>query len=97
MRLNSAGFNTPDRYSLFGKKIEGSILSAVKKAEKEDSLLIRVYNPNIDKNIQDSFILGNIIKNIYETNLNEDKTNDLNNPYIVLKPCEVKTVALSLK
>ena len=50
MRLNPAGFNTPDRYSLFGKKIEGSVLSTVKKAEREEALLIRIYNPNINKN-----------------------------------------------
>ena len=95
MRLNPAGFNTPDRYSLFGKKIEGSVLSAVKKAEKEESLLIRIYNPNINKNIQDSLILDESIKNIYETNLNEDRVNELDNTDIILKPCQVKTVALS--
>ena len=95
MRLNPAGFNTPDRYSLFGKKIEGSVLSAVKKAEREEALLIRIYNPNINKDIQDSLIFDKSIKNIYETNLNEDKVNDLNNADIILKPCQVKTVALS--
>ena len=95
MRLNPTGFNTPDRYSLFGKKIEGSVLSAVKKAEREEALLIRIYNPNINKDIQDSLIFDKSIKNIYETNLNEDKVNDLNNADIILKPCQVKTVALS--
>ena len=95
MRLNSAGFNTPEKYSLFSKKIEGSILSAVKKAEKEDVMLVRIYNTNINKNIQDSFIWDTNIKNIYETNLNEDKVNDLDSTDIILKPCQVKTVALS--
>ena len=80
---------------MFSKKIEGSILSAVKKAEKEDVLLVRIYNPNINKNIQDSFIWDTNIKNIYETNLNEDKVNDLDSTDIILKPCQVKTVALS--
>ena len=93
MRLNPVDFTTPDKYSFFSKKIEGSVLSAVKKSEKEDAVLIRVYNPNIDKNIQDSFILGEDIKNIYETNLNEEKTNDLTESDINLEPCQVRTVA----
>lgn len=95
MRLNPVGFTTPPEYSLFSKKIEGSILSAVKKAEKEEAVLIRVYNPNIDKNIQDSFTINHKIKNIYETNLNEEKTRVLSDTGIDLKPCQVKTVAFS--
>ncbi len=81
MKLNEVTFNTPYSYSLFNANNENMILSALKKAENNDGIIMRVYQVNTD--IMNVELTTN--KNIVETNLNEEI---LNNE--LLKTLEVK-------
>lgn len=51
MKLNKADVASPNHFSLFTQKNERLVLSTVKKAEKEDILLGRFFNPNINQEI----------------------------------------------
>ncbi|OED50780.1 hypothetical protein ACH42_00655 [Endozoicomonas sp. (ex Bugula neritina AB1)] len=54
MKLNLEDVETPLSYSLFTKEIGGSVLSAVKKAENEDVIIVRLYNDSeTDKIVAD--------------------------------------------
>ena len=97
MRLNSAGFNTQAAYSLFEKDIKGSILSTVKKSEKDSSILVRLYNPNIDKEISEKIDLSVNYSDIFETNLNEDRIAEISENEVKFSSCEVKTIGFHLK
>ena len=97
MRLNSAGFNTPTAYSLFEKDIKGSILSTVKKSEKDSSILVRLYNPNIDREISDKLNLRVNYSDVFETNLNENKIAEIKENEVKFSSCEVKTIGFHLK
>lgn len=44
MKLNLANVQIPLTYSLLDKAIDGMVLSALKKAENEDALIVRLYN-----------------------------------------------------
>lgn len=46
MKLNPAAVVTPASYSLFSMPATGCQLSAVKKAEDEDALIVRLFNPS---------------------------------------------------
>ena len=49
MKLNLTNNKTPSRFSLMQKCISGSVLSVLKKAEDEEALIVRVYNPSEHK------------------------------------------------
>jgi len=93
-QLKNQPGNLSDKYSfiqLEGKHLE---ISAIKKHEFEDKLLIRVYNP-IDRNITGKIKLGFDIHKVYLGRLDESYKEEL--PYndgveIVLKPKEIKTI-----
>jgi len=85
------GLSVPLRAAQFGKNKSGSLpltmsflgcsnehmeVSAVKKAEAEDALIVRVYNPTKETQ-QGSLIFSSFIKAVYETNLNEEKKNQV--------------------
>lgn len=46
MKLNKASFTTPSSFSLLTLSTTGCTLSALKKAEDRDELLVRVFNPD---------------------------------------------------
>jgi mannosylglycerate hydrolase len=46
MKLNVDEQNLPLTYSLLKADMQGAVLSALKKAEDEDALILRVYNPS---------------------------------------------------
>jgi alpha-mannosidase len=81
------GLSVPLRSAQFGKNKSGSLplamslvscsnhhieFSAVKKAEAGDALLVRVYNPTKETQ-KDSLRFSCRIKEVYETNLGEEK------------------------
>jgi alpha-mannosidase len=83
------GLSVPLRAAQFGKNKKGSLpltmsflgssnehieISAVKKAEAEDALIVRVYNPTKETH-RGSLNFFPSIKAVYETNLNEEKKN----------------------
>ncbi len=56
MKLNVTSHDMPASYSLFSKNIEGSVLSAVKKAEDDNALIVRVYNASESDEISNDVI-----------------------------------------
>lgn len=46
MKLNKAELTTPDSYSLLSMSPVGCQLSALKKAEDRDEIILRLFNPS---------------------------------------------------
>lgn len=45
MKLNKAGFNVPESYSLLKMPPVGCLISALKKAEDRQEVILRLFNP----------------------------------------------------
>ncbi len=74
MKLNDAEFNTPYEYSMFEIKGDDFVLSTLKKAEKQDGLILRAYQSSLDSANVD--FNSEYLSVKHETNLNEVKCND---------------------
>ena len=96
MKLNQVEFNVPYEYSLFTQKDKNTVLSTVKKSEKDKGIIVRVYNTK--KDIQKAiFTFRKELKGVHETNLNEDIKQEilpvgLKNYEIEIKSNQVKTM-----
>lgn len=64
----------PLEYS--GLKIDGAVLDAVKKAEKNNSIIIRFHNPS-EENKNVSITLPEKSSKVYECNINEERKTDI--------------------
>ncbi|HHA2289813.1 TPA: mannosylglycerate hydrolase [Enterobacter ludwigii] len=71
MKLNRAPFSTPDRYSLLTLSPTGCVMSAIKKAEDRDALILRLFNPSESVSCDASLSWNQAFKGCCETNLNE--------------------------
>jgi mannosylglycerate hydrolase len=95
MKLNPSGIMVPMHYSLLQETSQDTVLSTLKKAEKEDRFVLRFFNPT-ETERQGSFTLNLTVDNINEGNLNEKEISPLqieNNHFsIPLKQNQVKTV-----
>lgn len=95
MKLNTADMKTPVTYSLLKESNPEVVLSTLKKAEKEDQLLMRFYNPT-DYTKTASFEINKNMKQYSTAGLNE-KTIDVvtvkeNKVEIQTEPNQVKTI-----
>jgi len=93
-QLENQKGNLTDKYSFI--ELEGKYLeiSAIKKNEFEDKLVVRVYNPT-DRNTTGKIKLGFDINKVYLGKLDESYEEELaynNGIEIVLKPKEIKTI-----
>ena len=93
--------NVPFDYSIFSSENRNCVLSTVKKAEKEDALIIRVYNSDDKKPTDFDIIYHDDIKNISLVKFDEETVMD-NVEFVFaenkIKINEVKTCqALSIK
>ncbi|MDO5088558.1 MAG: glycoside hydrolase family 38 C-terminal domain-containing protein [Leptotrichiaceae bacterium] len=97
----------PFNYSMFSFENQDCLLSTVKKAEKEEAVIVRVYNPD-DINISDfNMIYNEDVSNISFVKFNEETvmndidfnfTSNKESPLNVIKVNEIKTCqALSIK
>lgn len=77
MKLNDSEVNTPYSYSLLKQCDENLILSVIKKAEKEEGLVIRMYNPN-EYEESTNLLFNRSIKEAVKANLNERKIEKIN-------------------
>jgi mannosylglycerate hydrolase len=95
MKLNPSGIKVPMHYSLLQETSHDTVLSTLKKAEKEDRFVLRFFNPT-ETERQGSFTLNLAADSINEGNLNEKEINPLqveNNHFsIPVKQNQVKTV-----
>lgn len=76
MKLNDSQVEVSYSYSLFKETNRNLVLSALKKAEKEDGLVIRFYNTQ-EENKSARLAFCNEIKNAKSVNLNEKELEDI--------------------
>ncbi|WP_077623331.1 mannosylglycerate hydrolase [Sediminibacillus massiliensis] len=72
MKLNASEVKTPTSYRLLKEQSSEVVLSTLKKAEQEDGLILRTFNPT-DHQVQAAFTLPDNYQEVYQTNLNEEK------------------------
>ncbi|MCQ2023685.1 mannosylglycerate hydrolase [Clostridium butyricum] len=77
MKLNDSEVSTPYSYSLLKQCDENLVLSVIKKAEKEEGLIIRMYNPN-EYEESTNLLFNRSIKEAVKANLNERKIEKIN-------------------
>ncbi|ENK2091297.1 TPA: mannosylglycerate hydrolase [Vibrio vulnificus] len=93
MKLNVGEQNLPLTHSLLNKSLEGAVLSVLKKAEDEDALILRVYNPSESEVINDAVTFTSEVTSWKETQLDEKVLpNEVEMAsFGMLKPCQVKS------
>ncbi|OBT31013.1 mannosylglycerate hydrolase [Vibrio splendidus] len=71
MKLNVGEQNLPMSSSLLSKQQSGAVLSVLKKAEDEDALILRVYNPAETGSVSDSISFTQTVSSWKETSMDE--------------------------
>lgn len=71
MKLNRASFITPESYSLLALSPTGCVLSALKKAEDRDELILRLFNPSASSACDTTLSMNPTVKRWRETDMNE--------------------------
>ncbi|MEZ8788087.1 mannosylglycerate hydrolase [Vibrio splendidus] len=71
MKLNVGEQNLPMSFSLLSKQQSGAVLSVLKKAEDEDALIMRVYNPAETGSVSDSITFTQTVSSWKETSMDE--------------------------
>ncbi|PHX04052.1 mannosylglycerate hydrolase [Vibrio splendidus] len=71
MKLNVGEQNLPMSFSLLSKQQAGAVLSVLKKAEDEDALIMRVYNPAETGSVSDSISFIQTVSSWKETSMDE--------------------------
>ncbi|WP_319370868.1 mannosylglycerate hydrolase [uncultured Ilyobacter sp.] len=100
MKLNLEDVKTPVNYSLF--EAEGKAgLSVVKISEDNEYLVVRIFNPYRDREIDEILVFNRELKEVKTGNLNEEVIGDIsyqeNRVKIEkLKPCEARTILFKL-
>ncbi|UOR11507.1 mannosylglycerate hydrolase [Halobacillus amylolyticus] len=76
MKLNESGVKTPLSFQLLKEEGTHAVLSTLKKSEQDDTLVLRVFNPS-DEASEAIYHFGDEVKEVYRTNLNEDRQEEL--------------------
>lgn len=71
MKLNRASLTTPESYSLLAISPTGCVLSAIKKAEDRDELILRLFNPSQSSACDAMLSVNPAVKRCCETDMNE--------------------------
>ncbi|PMG17376.1 alpha-mannosidase [Vibrio splendidus] len=71
MKLNVGEQNLPMSFCLLSKQQAGAVLSVLKKAEDEDALIMRVYNPAETGSVSDSITFTQTVSSWKETSMDE--------------------------
>ncbi|MEH0664465.1 mannosylglycerate hydrolase [Vibrio scophthalmi] len=93
MKLNVGEQDKPLTYSLLSKSQQGAVLSVLKKAEDEDALILRVYNPAESGEIEDCVSFTRPVRSWRETGLDEQvKESEIEmQSFATLKACQAKS------
>jgi alpha-mannosidase len=62
---------TPESYSLLALSPTGCVLSAIKKAEDRDELILRLFNPSASSACDATLSVNPTVKRCCETDMNE--------------------------
>ncbi|WAD32878.1 mannosylglycerate hydrolase [Citrobacter braakii] len=99
MKLNKAAFTVPDSYSLLSMSPVGCQLSALKKAEDRDEIILRLFNPSDRVSCDAAVSLSHSVMCCRETGMDEipageqSETNGING---VFRPGQSRTFSLKL-
>jgi mannosylglycerate hydrolase len=98
MKLNVGEQNLPLTHSLLSKDQRGAVLSVLKKAEDENALILRVYNPSESAVVEDAVQIHGGVTSWQAVSLDEKAiSNDVDaESFGVLKPCQVKSFRFTL-
>ncbi|MCG7584999.1 mannosylglycerate hydrolase [Photobacterium sp. OFAV2-7] len=94
MKLNVGEQDLPLTFSLLEKDIKGAVLSVLKKAEDEDALIMRVYNPSETEKVKDAVRFNRPVTEWFETRMDEvalEKQSLTAEQFGDLGPCQAKT------
>ncbi|MEZ9145362.1 mannosylglycerate hydrolase [Vibrio sp. 10N.286.52.C3] len=93
MKLNVGEQNLPMSFSLLSKQQSGAVLSVLKKAEDEDALIMRVYNPAESGSVSDSISFTQAVSSWKETSMDERvREGDVaSEEFGQIAPCQAKT------
>ncbi|EPU0992995.1 mannosylglycerate hydrolase [Cronobacter turicensis] len=99
MKLNPSGITTPPCYSLLQMTSNGAQLSALKKAEDREALIVRVYNPSCEAACGAQIAFGEPLKAWQQTGMDEaPQTGSIfpDGHTGELKPCQSRTFSATL-
>ncbi|EKM5760650.1 mannosylglycerate hydrolase [Cronobacter turicensis] len=99
MKLNPSGITTPPCYSLLQMTSNGAQLSALKKAEDREALIVRVYNPSCEAACGAQITFGEPLKAWQQTGMDEaPQTGSIfpDGHTGELKPCQSRTFSATL-
>jgi mannosylglycerate hydrolase len=93
MKLNVGEQDKPLTYSLLNKGKKGAVLSVLKKAEDDNALILRVYNPAETGSIEDHIDFAQPVTSWREVSLDERvrETNVAMQSFGELKPCQARS------
>nr|WP_320204355.1 glycosyl hydrolase-related protein [Cronobacter turicensis] len=99
MKLNPSGITTPPCYSLLQMTSNGAQLSALKKAEDREALIVRVYNPSCEAACGAQITFSEPLKAWQQTGMDETPQTESIFPdghTGELKPCQSRTFSATL-
>ncbi|ELY4674923.1 mannosylglycerate hydrolase [Cronobacter turicensis] len=99
MKLNPSGITTLPCYSLLQMTSDGAQLSALKKAEDREALIVRVYNPSCETTSESHITFSEPLKAWQQTGMDETPQMRSISPdghTGELKPCQSRTFSATL-
>ncbi len=94
MKLNVGEQNLPLTYSLLSKEKRGVVLSVLKKAEDEQGLVLRVYNPAESGDVEDAVSFNLPVSSWQQVSMDEqplDAVSATETGFGAVKPCQAKS------
>ncbi|WP_326923958.1 mannosylglycerate hydrolase [Enterobacter hormaechei] len=100
MKLNRASFTTLCSYSLLTLAPNGCVLSALKKAEDRDEMILRLYNPSETRSCDVALSVNREVQACCETDMNElRKAQGEEGSAITgsFRPCQSRTFSIKIE
>ena len=100
MKLNPAGFETPTAFSLMTMSTVGCMLSAFKKAEDRDELIVRIFNPDEHQTSEGIMSSSLPLMEWKETRMDETpltRQTEKTGEFTGVRPCQSRTFSMRIK
>ena len=100
MKLNRASFTTPCSYSLLTLAPNGCLLSALKKAEDRDEMILRLYNPSGTRSCDVALSVNREVQACCETDMKEVRKAQGEEGSAItgsFRPCQSRTFSIKIE
>ncbi|HAV1923731.1 TPA: mannosylglycerate hydrolase [Enterobacter hormaechei subsp. steigerwaltii] len=100
MKLNRASFTTPCSYSLLTLAPNGCVLSALKKTEDRDEMILRLYNPSGTRSCDVALSVNREVQACCETDMNEVRKAQGEEGSAItgsFRPCQSRTFSIKIE